>query len=466
MTEPAVDADPLIGELVGGRYEIVRQIGRGGMGAIYEVRNTRLGRPFALKTLTRAAAANREIVSRFRREADVIARIHHPNIVEIVDWEHLADGSPAIVMEYLHGEDLATRIEAGPMAWSVLARLADEILAALSAAHANGVVHRDLKPQNVYLARDDSGGERVKLLDFGVSKVREASSFVTSGDRLLGTPAYMAPEQAEGGGIRIGPQTDVWAMGALLYELATGRTAFAGQSVPSTLYKVCHRPPPRMLEARPDAPAAFVDVVSDALRKDISERIADAARLRRRLREALADMPGVRYADALPAEDYERASGVDGDASIMASRDASLQQSRARRRSWIPAAIVTVTLAAVSVAVAVVMATRTHVPTAPSTLAAPPFVVPAREAINMPAVAPARVEPPPLAPALVAPTRTTEASPGQSTAKRARQPRSSPPPTLEMHTVTEIQTQTVVPGSAARRPCAKNDVECLYGDGT
>src|SRR5262252_8006069 len=123
MGKLSASQDTLVGQVVGGRYEIMRLIGRGGMGAIYEVRNTRLGRSFALKTLVGEAADDDEVLQRFRREADVIARIKHPNIVEVIDWETLDDGSPCMVLEYLHGEDLAARIkECSPMPWTLLAR--------------------------------------------------------------------------------------------------------------------------------------------------------------------------------------------------------------------------------------------------------------------------------------------------------------------------------------------------------
>src|SRR6185503_1822821 len=128
----------------------------------------------------------------------------------------------------------------GQLAWPQLARVADQVLAALSIAHANGIVHRDLKPQNIFLAQDDSGDERVKLLDFGVSKVRDSKSLVTTDARLLGTPAYMSPEQSEGRADDIGTHTDVWAVGTILQEMATGEMAFGGPSLPSVLYKVCH----------------------------------------------------------------------------------------------------------------------------------------------------------------------------------------------------------------------------------
>jgi len=272
------------------------------MGAIYEVRNMRLGRSFALKTLIGEAAEDDEVLQRFRREADVIARIKHPNIVEVIDWDTLEDGSPCIVLEFLNGEDLAARIkETAPMPWPLIARIGDQILNGLSTAHNCGIIHRDLKPQNVFLALDDSGEERVKLLDFGVSKIRDSRSLVTTDARLLGTPSYMSPEQAEGRHEDIGPTADVWAVGAILYEMATGSLVFDAPSMPSVLYKICHRDADSVDLRRPDAPAGFVETVRDALTRDIAQRIGDADVFRVRLREALRDVPGVTFSDVMPA---------------------------------------------------------------------------------------------------------------------------------------------------------------------
>ena len=301
MANPSASRDPLIGQLVGGRYEIVRPIGKGGTGSIYEVRNVRLGHSFALKTLTGDAATNAETIQRFRREADIVARIKHPNIVEVIDWDELADGSPCIVMEYLRGEDLATRIEQrGPLPWPQIAVIADQVLAALTTTHSSGVVHRDLKPHNIFIAAESSGEERVKLLDFGVSKIRDSTSLQTMNDRLVGTPAYMAPEQAEGRSDDVGSHTDIWAMAIILHEMATGVRAFEGPGLPAILYAVCHGEPAPIAKHRPDAPAAFVQLIADSLKQAIGERLADAAVMRTRLRDALNGFGGIDYSK-LPA---------------------------------------------------------------------------------------------------------------------------------------------------------------------
>ena len=294
--------DELLGQVIGGRYEIVRLIGRGGMGAIYEVRNTRLGRSFAMKTLIGDAASDADVLSRFRREADVIARVKHPNIVEVIDWETLDDGSPCMILEYLQGEDLARRIrDAAPLPWPVIAKVGDQVLSALSIAHASNIIHRDLKPQNIFLAHDDSGDERAKLLDFGVSKIRDSQSLVTTDARLIGTPSYMAPEQAEGRHEDVGPATDLWAMGAILYEMATGDLAFDGTNMPAVLYKICSKEPEPITGRRPDAPAAFVDLILEVLTRDHDARVSDADVFRVRLRESLSSVANVRYSDQVLA---------------------------------------------------------------------------------------------------------------------------------------------------------------------
>src|SRR6185503_14137430 len=188
----------------------------------------------------------------------------------------------------------------GQLAWPQLARVADQVLAALSIAHANGIVHRDLKPQNIFLAQDDSGDERVKLLDFGVSKVRDSKSLVTTDARLLGTPAYMSPEQSEGRADDVGTHTDVWAIGAILYEMATGTVPFDADNLPAILYKICHKEAAPINDARADAPEAFVELVKETLQRDINQRISDATVLRVRLREALRGVAGVQFLDTLP----------------------------------------------------------------------------------------------------------------------------------------------------------------------
>jgi serine/threonine-protein kinase len=291
----AAISDSLIGTIIADRYEVIRKIAKGGMGTIYEVRNTRLGRTFALKTITAEAAQDPEVLQRFRREADVVANLSHPHIVEVVDWDQLDDGAPFLVMEYLRGETLAARIAGvGALPWGQIAQVADQVLSALGVAHRAGVVHRDLKPDNIFLAVDDAGEERVKLLDFGISKIRDSQTFQTTDAKVLGTPAYMAPEQAEGQHDKIGAATDVWAMGAIIYEMITGAVAFSAPSTPAILYRVCHGRPTPANELRPDVPKELVELLDWAL--DLQLRLDNVEELREELKKILSKMEGVTWA--------------------------------------------------------------------------------------------------------------------------------------------------------------------------
>ncbi|MBI5480692.1 MAG: serine/threonine protein kinase [Deltaproteobacteria bacterium] len=292
--------DPLVGQVVGDKYEVIRLIGKGGMGAVYEVRHRELGSSFALKKLNPDLLDDAESLTRFRREAQVVARFRHPGIVGVSDWENLEDGSPCIIMELLTGEDLGTRLKRGGLQWPMLASVADQVLSALAVAHRGGIVHRDLKPQNIFLARDDTGEERAKILDFGLSKVR-GGGVTTTSERLLGTPSYMSPEQADGQAATLGPETDVWAMGAILAEMATGKQAFSAPSIPAVLYRICFGQPEPLTILRPDAPAAFVDLVGRALSRDPAWRLRAVDELRAGLRAALAGVAAGAVPELVPA---------------------------------------------------------------------------------------------------------------------------------------------------------------------
>ncbi len=292
-TTPSQD-DSFIGTVIADRYQVVRLIGKGGMGAVYEALHLQLGRRVAVKKLAPHLQNDTEAFARLRREAEVVAGFQHPNIVSVLAFETTEDGSPCIVMELLSGEDLGSRIRSkGPLEWPELARIFDEVASALVVAHRAGIVHRDLKPQNIFLAVDDEGRESAKLLDFGLSKIHDAPSFFTSESRALGTPAYMAPEQAEGRQDEVSALTDIWAMGCVLFEMASGELAFYADSVPSLLYRICHGKPNDLRPYRADAPLPLVAVIERCLAQNCSERIASADLLRREVREALEGLaPG------------------------------------------------------------------------------------------------------------------------------------------------------------------------------
>ncbi|CAN5742739.1 N/A [soil metagenome] len=280
----AVESDPLIDTVIEGRYRIIRKIAEGGMSAIYEVQHTKLMRQFALKYLLPELTHIDEAVQRFAREAELLASLRHINVVEISDWVQLADGAPGMILEFLHGNSLQVRLLRGAMDWSAIARIGDQTMSALQLAHRNGITHRDLKPENIFISIDDSGDERVKLLDFGVSKLRGVER-LSGVYRMLGTPSYMSPEQASAE--PVGPSTDVWAMGAILYEMATQQVAYKAPDVELTLEIIREGKPPGLTQYRKDAPPKFVKLVEGAISRDPSKRIQTIDELRAGLREAL-----------------------------------------------------------------------------------------------------------------------------------------------------------------------------------
>lgn len=281
-----MEQDGLIDTLVNDRYQVIRLLGEGGMSLVYEVQHAKLKRQFAMKRLLPALIANQEARVRFEREAELLASLRHPNIVDITDWDVLPDGSPYMILEFLHGAHIRVRMDRAPLAWETIARIGDQAMAALSLAHRIGITHRDLKPENIFISIDDAGEERVKLLDFGVSKMRGLGR-TTGQHAMLGTPSYMSPEQAQGQTDLIGPSTDVWAMGVILYEMATQKVAFTGQTLVETVVNITgHRPAP-IMNLRPDAPPAFVDLIDRATSTDPERRITTIEELRTGLRTAL-----------------------------------------------------------------------------------------------------------------------------------------------------------------------------------
>jgi serine/threonine protein kinase len=234
------------GTVLQNTYEVVRPIGRGAMGQVYEVRHARLSGRYALKLLTNEAAADPEFLQRFRREAQIVSRLRHPHIVQVIDFDQNAEGRPYLVMELLDGEDLAARIgRDGPLPLSRVVTVIGQIASALQTAHELGVIHRDLKPENVLILRaSSSGGDFVKLVDFGISKVKNASLRLTQERMMIGTPHYMSPEQARSQ--EVDERADQFALAAIAYELLSGELAFAGDNVPAVVYQVVHGQPPRL----------------------------------------------------------------------------------------------------------------------------------------------------------------------------------------------------------------------------
>ncbi|HEY6065314.1 MAG TPA: protein kinase [Thermoanaerobaculia bacterium] len=277
-----------------GPYEVVAPIGAGGMGEVYRAKDTRLERTVALKVLPAHLSQSAESRQRFEREARTISQLSHPHICALYDVGH-QDGVDYLVMEYLEGETLAERLAKGPLSLDMTLRCGSEIADALDKAHRQGIVHRDLKPGNVMLTK--SG---LKLLDFGLAKalapVSSAAEFtalptqavpITREGSLLGTLQYMAPEQLEGR--EADARTDVFAFGALLYEMATGRKAFAGATQASLIGSILRDEPRSISEVQPLTPAGFDRFVRICLAKDPDDRWQTARDVGLQLREIARD---------------------------------------------------------------------------------------------------------------------------------------------------------------------------------
>lgn len=272
--------DALIDTVIAETYKITRKLGAGGMGSIYEGEHSRMGRKFAVKLLDPAFAENEEVFQRFKREAEIAGQLGHPNIVEVVDFNKTDQGIPYIVMELLNGMDLADWIaKRGAFSFQAAYPVIAEVVDALEAAHAAGVVHRDMKPQNIFLCERGRRNDYVKLLDFGISKMKQSSSIVTKTNAVMGTPYYMSPEQAEGKNQEIDSRTDIFALGAIIYEMLTGKLAFYAPSVPTAMFKVCYEEPAPIRDLVPNLPDGLAEVLAKALAKDKNNRYASARAL-------------------------------------------------------------------------------------------------------------------------------------------------------------------------------------------
>jgi serine/threonine-protein kinase len=284
-----------VGEVIDGKYELVRVVGQGGMGSVWEARHAQLGRRAALKFLRPEMIDDQEAVKRFIREAQAASSIGSEYIADVTDVGFSGPGgTPYLVMEYLDGLTLTQILRRdGTLEPLRAARLIRQLCRALDAAHQRGIIHRDIKPDNVYIVLRDDGTEQIKVIDFGIAKFRAALASddvarLTATGITLGTPYYMAPEQARAAQDLDG-RVDVYSAGVVLYELLTGKPPFSGGSFSAVVIEAATKDPPSLSAARPDLPPGYEGVVLKAMARDRRDRYPSAAALA----EALSPFTGL-----------------------------------------------------------------------------------------------------------------------------------------------------------------------------
>ncbi len=300
----------MIGQLVG-HYKVVRKIGDGGMGSVFEAVHETIGRRVAVKVLKSQFSKDKNVVTRFFNEARAVNIVSHPGVVGSFDYGEMPDGTAYIVMEYLEGESLSSRIKrtAGPFGFDAL-RIGRQIGAALAAAHTKGIIHRDLKPDNVIIVPDSEapGGERAKVLDFGIAKITDdqQTKGLTQMGEVMGTPRYMSPEQCKGSG-QVDAKTDVYALGIIMFIMLTGKPPFDAEGTGALMAMHIYHEPPKLREIEPKVPPKVEELVLQMLLKKADERpsMADVvARLGQLGGQSLATgaMPILRLQDIQQAQ--------------------------------------------------------------------------------------------------------------------------------------------------------------------
>ncbi len=298
-----------VGTVIADTYTIEALIGRGGMGSVFLASHNRLpGKKVAIKML-HPDLVDDEVLARFKREAQIATQLDHPNIVRVDDFLTLPDGTPCMLLEYLQGETLAQRLRAGPLQLEHALSIVRQIGSALSAAHRAGIVHRDLKPQNIFLVPTEHDGHAIevaKVLDFGISKIRGSQTVKTQESSLLGTPQYMAPEQATGQHAQVDERTDVFAFGAIVYEMLAGQPAFQGASIPEVVFKVVYEQPTPLTTLATTVPTSVTDAITHAMEKKADARFTNV----NAFIEALTGQPISVFRKKVPLPDAPLAKGT------------------------------------------------------------------------------------------------------------------------------------------------------------
>ena len=275
--------DALFGQVLADRYRVLDLIGKGGMGKVYLAEHVALGKRVAVKVLNAAYTHRPDQVKRFLREAQAASTIGHENVIDITDFGEMPNGSVFFAMEHLQGEDLGKLLKRGPLQWSRARRILLQMCRALQAAHARGIIHRDMKPENCFIIHRNGMRDFVKVLDFGIAKFleenRQVSHTLTQAGALIGTPEYMAPEQVQGEAADV--RMDIYALGCIMYQLLTGQLPFSDKTMFGVLsQQVNVRPvPPRQLTPEADIPPEVEAIILKAMEKDRANRFQSMSEL-------------------------------------------------------------------------------------------------------------------------------------------------------------------------------------------
>ncbi|MCS6912477.1 MAG: serine/threonine protein kinase [Myxococcota bacterium] len=422
----------LVGRTLCGTYLVESLVGEGGMGAVYRVRHMRTGGALAIKLLRREAYANPDVFRRFQEEARITSALRHPNIVRVTDFDQDEDGTPFLVMELLEGENLLQRLQQmGSLPLEMALEMARQAGSALQAAHESGVVHRDVKPQNIFFARHLVAGdiiEEVKVLDFGLSKIRRAAEHQTWKHVIAGTPYYMAPEVARGRSGELDGRADQFSLAVVLYRALSGRLPFDADEVMAVIDKVLHHQPPPLAALVPSVPGHVSAAIERAMSKDRELRYPSMADFVRALtghphlsgpRGVLSSNPALLPLPSIPAV----AARPDSFASVpgrgLAAAAGPLGTPRARRRSGMVAA--SGALLALALGALVYLGSRPTPPEPPPALTDHPRPLPSAPPPSAVGPEPAPVEAAPHNPQQQEPTRIHRPS-GPARRRKAHPP--------------------------------------------
>ena len=414
--------DPLIGQMVAERYQILSLIGEGGMGRVYLAEHVRMGRKSAVKVINPALATTADAISRFNREAANACKINHPNVAQVYDFGEMADGTLYLAMEFIDGETLDSIVaREGSLPPARAAQITKQVADALFAAHHLGIIHRDLKPENVMIARHLDGSDWVKVVDFGIAKTVQrdgmegGSQTVTTAGVSLGTPEYMSPEQLAGE--RLDHRTDIYSLGLVLFNMLTGELPYPKLTSKETLVRRLTSPPRTLADVRPDVawPRALQDVLNRALTPEVKDRYDNVAEFGRAVVQAVEESEPIAaapaaavVASAIPITRPAPNATVDDEPRV------GRPLSRRRVLPWVAVTLITVA------AGAVVIATRAH--------RTGPIADVDSVSITASATAPAvaTVTPPPAVPSGPRPNVTSEAPRRATVPQTPAHPPSSP----------------------------------------